>query len=271
MMKITRITTQKKNKQRYNIFITEGDQERYGFSVDEAILIKHHLRKGLDLDQSFIEQLEKEDAYYQSYALAIRYLSYRMRTKKEMSDYLIEKEIDKYYISGIIDRLVEERLLDDGEFAEAFVRTRINTSSKGPQMVKRELMEKGVSSFHAEKAIQQYSYEIQYERASKWVEKRLRSSKKESFQKQRQKIQATLMQKGFSKDVITDVLSDIQNEKNEDEEWEALVHHGEKLLRRHSRKFEGFQLKQKVTEGLYRQGFSFDKINEFLEEQLNEN
>ena len=79
------------------------------------------------------------------------------------------------------------------------------------------------------------------------------------------------MQKGFSKDVITDVLSDIQNEKNEDEEWEALVHHGEKLLRRHSRKFEGFQLKQKVTEGLYRQGFSFDKINEFLEEQLNEN
>jgi len=269
MTKIARITTQKKNNQRYNIFLKEEEGEKYGFSVDEAILIEYRLRKGLELDESFIQTLKKQDTYYQSYALAIRYLSYRMRTKKEVYDYLKEK-IDEYHIPDIIDRLVKERLLDDGEFAKAFVSTRINTSTKGPQLVKRELIEKGVATILAEEAITQYTFEVEYEKAMKWVQKKLRSSKKDSFQKQRQRIQATLMQKGFTQDVIKEVMEEIKQEKDINQEKKALVHHGKKLLHKHQRKFSGFELRQKVKEGLYRQGFQMDKINEFMEENIKE-
>src|SRR5699024_11552944 len=67
-----------------------------------------------------------------------------------------------------------------------------------PIFVKRELIEKGVATILAEEAITQYTFEVEYEKAMKWVQKKLRSSKKDSFQKQRQRIQATLMQKGFT-------------------------------------------------------------------------
>ena len=46
---ITKITTQKKNKERYNIFMDEGKGEQYAFSVDEAVLIKYQLKKGMEL------------------------------------------------------------------------------------------------------------------------------------------------------------------------------------------------------------------------------
>src|SRR5690625_7953777 len=84
MEKIFRITTQKKNKQRYNIFLTHEKGDQYSFSVDEAILIEYRLHKGMELSKDLIEKLKENDNFYKSYSLAINYLSYRMRTKKEM-------------------------------------------------------------------------------------------------------------------------------------------------------------------------------------------
>src|SRR5699024_6454329 len=112
-------------------------------------------------------------------------------------------------------------------------------SSKGPQLVKRELIEKGVSTRIAEETIKKYTYEIQYEKAMKWAEKRLKTTKKDSLQKQYQKMQATLMQKGFTYDVISDVMEEVKNNQNTDKECDELMYHGGKLLRRHGRNFIG--------------------------------
>src|SRR5699024_7327566 len=195
-----------------------------------------------------------------------------MRTKKEMYDYLKEK-IDEYHIPDIIDRLVKEQLLDDREFAKAFVSTRINTSTKGPQLVKRELIEKGVAMVLAEEAITQYTFEIEYEKAMKWEQKKLRSNKKESYQKKQKKkhkSQKKQKKKEIKQDIIKEVMAEIKQEKDTEQEQEALEHHGIKLIRKHQRKFSGFELIQKVKEGLYRQGFQIDKINDFIEENIKE-
>ena len=66
--------------------------------------------------------------------------------------------------------------------------------------------------------------------------------------------------------VIQEVLQDIQHRKNDEEEWDALVFHADKLLRKHRSKLEGYELKGKVKEGLYRKGFSMDLINQYLDE-----
>src|SRR5690606_2091519 len=133
----------------------------------EAVLVEFHLRKGLELDDSMIETLKKKDNIQKSYLLAINFLSYRMRTKKEMHDYLKKKEVDPEHIKVVIDRLIKEKLIDDKLFAEMFVRTRISTSSKGPLLIKKELVEKGVTNSIAGQAIELYSYDLQYEKVSK--------------------------------------------------------------------------------------------------------
>src|SRR5699024_4149611 len=155
------------------------------------------LHKGMDLDEKTLANIEKEADLYKAYALTIQYLSYRMRTKKEIRDYLIKKEIFEDAIPDIIDRLVSEGLVNDLEFAKMFTRTRIETSLKGPAVVKREMIEKGVARELAEEAIQLYTYEIQYEKASKLIEKKLNQTQKDSNVKVQQKLQQFMMQKAF--------------------------------------------------------------------------
>lgn len=264
--KISRITTQKKSKQRYNVYLVEGDSDAYGFSVDEAILVEFGLRKGLELDEATIEQLIKQDTIQKSYLLAINYLSYRMRSRKEMYDYLKQKEVEEEHITVIMERLTKEGLLNDQQFAEAFTLTRINTSSKGPLLVKRELMDKGVSTVIADEAIALYTYDTQFEKAMKWVNKKIGTSKKESYKKQLQQLQMTLIQKGFEQPVISDVIMQLRNQANDTDEWEALVYQGDKLLRKYEGKKFGYELKMKVKEGLYRKGFHMELINQFIDE-----
>lgn len=267
MAKITRITTQKKNKHRYNIFLDHGQGEKFGFGVDEEVLIEHHLRKGLELDETMIQLLLKQDTYHQSYAQVIRYLGYRMRTKKEVRDYLVKKEVDEEHIAKIVQKLIERKLVDDQEFATLFVQTRIQTTTKGPGMVKRELMEKGVSERIANEAVTKYDYHIQYKKAHKIAEKRMKRSSKHSFRKQQEQLQVALLRNGFTQEIIRDVLENIENE-DEAEEQKALHYHGERLFRRHSQKLTGYELKNKLKEALYRQGFTIEAINNYLDNEM---
>lgn len=266
MKKITRITTQQKRKNRFNVFLDDGHGEKYGFSVDESVLIEYNLRKNLELEDSMIETLIQKDDVHKSYTLTINFLSYRMRTKKEIHDYLVKKEVDEEHIKQIMDRLTSEGLLDDAMFADAFVRTRIETSIKGPMLVKRELIEKGVSVVIASKAIEQYTFDIQLEKAQKWINKKMNKQGKDSFKKQLQQLQVTLMQKGFNQDVIKEAVSELGDEKDDDSEWIAISKHGDKLLRKHKTKLTGYELRNKVKEGLYRKGFGIDMINKYLEQ-----
>lgn len=266
--KISRITTQKKHKNRYNIFLDDGKGETYGFSVDETVLIEYRLRKHMELDDSTITALIQKDTLHKSYTLAINFLSYRMRTKKEIYDYLVKKEVDEEHITKIMEKLSAEGLVDDRQFSEAFVRTRLQSSDKGPHLVKQELMQKGVDKTIASEAVDMYSYDRQFEKAKKLAAKKLRSSHNKSFQQQIQQLQGTLMQKGFSGNVVQAVTAEFQDEKDDNAEWEALVKQGEKLLSKHQQKYSGFELEQKIKEALYRKGFTINLINMFLDEQL---
>ncbi|MBM7553833.1 recombination regulator RecX [Thalassobacillus pellis] len=268
MAKISRITTQKKNKQRFNIFLDHGQGESYGFSVSEDLLVKEALHKGMELDMPTIEALIEKDDLHKSFSLAINYLSYRMRSEKEMRDYLEKKETDHEQVEVIIKRLYEEKLLDDQEFANSVVRSSIHTSSKGPLMIKKSLMEKGVSAQKAEQALEHFPFSQQYEKAMKFAQKKMQTDSKKSYRQQIQALQQTLMQKGYKNDVIQEVLANLPAEEKEQEEWQAVVYQGEKLLRKYERKAEGYELKQKIKAALYRKGFGMDDIQRFLDEYV---
>ncbi|MDX8047662.1 recombination regulator RecX [Gracilibacillus sp. S3-1-1] len=265
---ISKITTQKKLKHRYNVFLTENNQEYYGFSVNEDILIDFYLRKGLELTSEMIEQIQEKDESYKAYTLSVRYLSYRMRAEQELIDYLKRKEVDDTYIDEVIARLKREGLIDDAAFSEALVRTRIETSSKGPLLIKKELAEKHIQPSIVEQVLTIYTFEKQYEKVEKWAKKKLRASSKKSLQQQLDSIKQALLQKGFSFQVIAEVLNNMELEHDSDEEYQAIVFQGEKILTKYKKKASGFELKQKVKAALYRKGFASDLIDRFIGENL---
>src|SRR5690625_5548083 len=99
-MKISRITKQKRGN-RYNIFITVDNKEFFGFGVDEDILVQHHLHKGMSLSDELVETLKRLDHLNKFYRQAINYLSYRMRSRLEVVQYLRRKEVEPTHLTEI--------------------------------------------------------------------------------------------------------------------------------------------------------------------------
>lgn len=111
MAVITKIEVQKRSKERFNIYIDKGQGEEYGFSVNEVILIKHGLQKGLEIDEIALGNILYNEEVQKAYLQAISYLSYQMRTKLEIEDFLRKKKWDKpsslksfrnYYMTDIL-------------------------------------------------------------------------------------------------------------------------------------------------------------------------
>lgn len=274
MVKIAKITTQKKNKERYNIFLRDGEEEYYAFSVDEATIIRFLLRKDMELTQQQLDEILEYGELRRAYTMSIRFLSFRMRSEKEIATYLAGKEIDETYVKLALDRLREENLVDDQEFANMFTRTRIKTTTKGPGLVRRELFEKGLDRDVIEEALKYFTYEIQYERAHKVAEKRLRQRKQDSLNKKENQVRQTLYKEGFTAEVIKEVLEEVFSDQVEaeaaEEEEAALAYQAERLTRRLQRRYKGGQFKQKLREGLYTRGFRMDVIQAYMDKKEDE-
>jgi regulatory protein len=266
---ITKITTQKKNTERFNVFWNKGQGEEYAFSIDQDVLIKYQITKGTNLDEQAINEILQLDAYKKGLNKAIQYLSYRMRAEREILTYLRKNEIADDTCEAIIQKLTEYGYINDLEFAKMFVRNRMEFSTKGPAVIGQELQQKGVAKDLVHQALAQFPFEKQVEKASTFAHKKGQRKQKESITQLKQKISQTLSGKGFPWEVIQVAMESLEIEQDSSEEWEALKHHAERAHRKYQ-KFDPQKYKYKMKQALYQKGFPIQLIEKWLDEQEEE-
>ncbi|RSD24041.1 recombination regulator RecX [Mesobacillus subterraneus] len=266
---ITKISVQKHNKNRYSVFTDSGRGEEYAFSVDEDVLIKYSLKKGMELDDLSVTEMLFQDDIRKAYNTAINYLAHRMRSEAEVWEYLKKKEIAEPVIKEAVHKLYEFKFLNDEEFARAFVRTKLNTTDKGAGVIQLELKEKGIAPNLISSVIEEVSSDDQLEKAIKLTEKYAQKNKKDSSRILKQKIEQMLQRKGYSFSIIRAAIDETQIEKEEDDEMDALRLQGEKLHHKYS-KLPVHEYRQKLKMALYRKGFPMEMIDEFISEKENE-
>ncbi|MDQ0200685.1 recombination regulator RecX [Neobacillus ginsengisoli] len=262
---ITKITTQQKNQDRFNIFMDYGKGEEFAFSVDSDVLIKFQLKKGMELDDFSFLEIQYQDDIRKAYNLAIHYLARRMRSEKEIKDYLEQKEMEEPVINEVLHKLTAQKYINDQDYALSYVRTQMNTSDKGPDLIKMELKEKGIKEEIFEFALAEFPFDVQVEKATKISGKFIQKNSKESQRIIKQKLENLLLRKGYSYEIINIAVSETDMKKDVDEEMEAIRFQGEKTHRKFSQ-FSGFEYEQKMKQTLYRKGFSFELIEKFLAE-----
>jgi regulatory protein len=76
---------------------------------------------------------------------ALRFLSFRPRSEKEILDYLNKKNVDELNSQKIIDKLTEHKFLNDEEFAKWWVEQRTLVKPRAWRIIKIELKQKGIS------------------------------------------------------------------------------------------------------------------------------
>ncbi|WP_185819753.1 recombination regulator RecX [Salibacterium salarium] len=267
-MKIAKITTQKNRQDRFNVFKVESGKEEYAFSVDENVLVQWQLRKDMTLTEENIEMIQTEDQKRKVWNDALHYLTHAMRTEYQVVQYLKKKEYEQAPIEETIGKLKEYRLLQDEEYAMAFVRTKMNTSDKGPAVISEDLYQKGVSKDLSEKALQQYTYEAQLETAQLFFQKKGKPKNNESASSMKTRLINALRRKGFSMEVAFEAWENEQVEMPEEEEKKAVFTQGEKARKKWGKKYTGSSLKMKIKEHLYRKGFDLSHIEHYLQYEM---
>lgn len=257
---ITKIQAQKK-KGRYNIFI-DG---KYAFPVAEDVLIKFGLYKGMEVSPALEKEINQADDYAKAYARAVNYLSYGLRSAKQVKDDLIEKDfIDQ--ADDVVSQLQDQGYINDMEFAKAYTRTAARINRKGPKTIEQDLIKKGLSRPEIEAGLSEYSDEEKLENALKLTEKQLKKSANRSNRQTQEKIRLHLMQKGFDREIIDQVFFDMETEKDSEAEYEALKKQADKAWRRYS-KFDRREQIQKTKANLYQKGYPMDLIQAYLDEK----
>nr|WP_285841548.1 recombination regulator RecX [Exiguobacterium sp. MER 193] len=264
VVKIAKFTTQKKNQDRLNVFIEREGKEEFAFAIDVDVFIKYGLTKGMELEDDFVQDVLEAEEIQKAYKLAINYLSYRMRAISEVRDYLVKKELSESAIKHAITRLIEQRYLNDEEFAKAYVQTKFNTSPSGPIKIKRELEQLRIPTDVVESVLESISHEDLVEKAGKFVKRKQLETNRRSATEVQQRIQQTLMQRGFTFDIISEAIQTFWEEEDEDVEVAACLKQAEKLSRKFSG-YDAFERKQRMKLQLRRKGFPYDVIERTLD------
>lgn len=261
---ISKIEPQKR-KGRYNIYIND----EFAFGVDEEVLLRFMLTKGLHVDQELEEKIKNEDSFYKAYQKTLNYLSYSLRTEKQIRDYLVKKELE-HFTDRILDKLKSARLIDDAIFAQSYVRSMANVNQKGPSNIIQDLKQKGVSENIIFDALDEYPEEQQLDNAIDLAEKKWGKMRNRSEFESKQKVKQYLVNKGYSFEMADSALSNISTEKDDEEEYQALVKQGDKAKKRYSRKYEGYELTQRLRGYLFSKGYPSELINRYIDERESE-
>lgn len=205
MKKITKIEYQKKNKDRFNIYLDDS----YAFAVDMNVMIKYPLAKNMELDDDFISEILTAEEEMNAYNYAVNLLSRAPKSEKELKVKMQDKGYDVIFIENVIKKLREQRYIDDERYSEMFISSKINISKDGRRKIKEALYNKGINKEIIDEKLSSVSEEEEIERAFLLAKKKLASMKEEDTRKKTLKLSNYLINKGFEYSTVKKVVSSL--------------------------------------------------------------
>ena len=139
---------------------------------------------------------------------ALKYLSIRQRSVKEINDYLLKKNYAKSDIDEAIKRLIELKFLNDDDFTRVFIENR-QRKGKSKRSIEFELKLKGVSKDQSEEILE--NAKSDYKTALEFITKRIKQYDRFEREEKKRKIISRLRSRGYNWDIISKVLKKIQN------------------------------------------------------------
>ncbi len=136
---VTDLKFSKRNPGRVQVYL----DHRYAFTANQMDAAA--LAKGQHLEAEYVERMTRKHEEFSAYVCAIRFLGYRQRSCREVDRYLTgRKGFARETVDAIIQRLGDERYLDDTAFARLFVESRIRHRPRSCGLLRRELYQKGI-------------------------------------------------------------------------------------------------------------------------------
>ena len=142
----------------------------------------------------------------EAYDAAVRYLGRRPRSVSEIKRHLRTNRFDDAAQDVAVERLRAQGYIDDEAFARYWVEQRARFRPKGERAIVSELMAKGVARETIDLVLGEADPETETKRAREVIRRPMTRWRAMDEREQKRKIQQYLVSRGFSYDVIDEVI-----------------------------------------------------------------
>ena len=258
-MKITKI---EKKKRLYLLELDEIDK----LYITEDTIVHFMLSKGMNISEQELKEIQDYAQFSYGKNLALYYLSFKQRTVKEVRDYLTKYEISLDTIEKVLTILIKDNWLDDAKYAHSFIHFNLLSGDKGAYAPKQKLMQKGIAASIIDDELHQHDFTNLAETVAQKLLKKYQGKLPEKAL--HDKILQQLINKGFSYEEAKIAYQSLTIENDDEKQQELLYKELDKQYRKYSQKYDGYDLKQRLTQALARKGYDFSDIASGLKEYL---
>ena len=172
----------------------------------ENVIIDTNLLYKKEITSEEYNNLVSLNNYQDIYNKVIKYIGIRLRSKKEITDYLKKMDLSLDVVDDILNKLITNKYIDDERFSQAYIKDKYNFSNNGPYKIINELVKLGIDKDMA----YTYTFDIitnEEEKINKLINKYVKSDKKHDWYYLRNKIYNNLINLGYSKEIVISILN----------------------------------------------------------------
>jgi regulatory protein len=204
--KISRLQVQQRNPDRVNVYV----EDEYVLALPALEAAKLHI--GDELSDDDLVRLRAVDANQKAVDRALRFISYRPRSREEVRRNLTEGGVEPDVIETVLGRLERQGYIDDDAFARYWVENRERFKPRGAGALRYELRQKGVESDVIASVLEDLDAAEGAYRAAQPRAQRLSALATSDIRTFRQKLAEFLMRRGFSYSVVRSAVGRLEAE-----------------------------------------------------------
>lgn len=141
--------------------------------------------------------------------IVLRKLTAQARSRSELAKSLAERDVPEETAAKVLDRMEEVGLVDDGAFAESWVRNRQERRYLSKSALRQELVRKGVRRDDIDNALEQVDPDDEHAAATALAVKKLRGMSGLEREVKYRRLAGALGRRGFSPGLTSRVIAEV--------------------------------------------------------------
>ncbi len=236
---------------KYSIYLDDGRE----FVYYEEVILKYNLLITKEIKEEDLLTIHNANLEYDVYYVALKSIESRYKSIYELRGVLLRKEYPREMIDKAIDKLISQKYLDDRLFTKSYIHSQMVSTSHGPNRIKKDLLDKHVSEDIIDEEMEAFDTDTQLEKIKKIIDRGIKTNHSKGGVVLKQKIVNDLKMQGYSYDIIPSII----NEYKFGNDKELAKKEYDKLYRKYSTKYEGYELKNIIREKMYQKGFVYEE------------
>ena len=171
------------------------------YCISENLIVEYEILKDREFDEELFNKIIQKNNKEKLLISVYNYISYQMRSTKEVVDYLRKKEASIEDTDNIINKLIEQGYIND-EMLSKYILDDVIRNKKGPKYLENKLKLKGIESKIIYECVSKYTSLVEEENIAYLINKLKEKNSDLPIKKQKERIAQKLIRDGFSSNVV---------------------------------------------------------------------